>query len=188
MNSSEFNEEKLICTEYEQQGKRYIYKFKYCGKAHGIVNMYVPSNVITVMIAIDDEIFTCKCVKSIKYSTGKYKLVTAECFPLNLLDTSCAKISIIIKSYAHFNNTPKIRVMCEYVRSKCDLIDTNKIITDSKSPDDYYQNTNKYIRSRSKPKDIVSSYGSVPLSGMTFEISPGSASKGIGDILRCMDK
>ena len=203
MYGSEFNEEKLVCTEHEQQGKRYAYKFKYCGRAHGIVNLYVPAHVTTVFISIEEDIFSCKLTESIKYNTGQYKFVSSECFPINLLDIPSNKISVVIRSYAHFSNAPKIIAMCEYVRSQFNFgnfTDNLSTINDSKQGDDYYHNTTKYISSRSSPRDIISPLGtkqsqeptsiigSVPLSGINFATSPGSASKGISEVLRAMDK
>lgn len=196
MHGSEFNEEQLICTEHEQQGKKYAYKFKYCGRAHGIVNLYVPAHVTTVFISIEEDIFSCTLSESIKYNTGQYKFVCSECFPINLLDIPSNKISIVVRSYAHFSNAPKIIVLCEYVRNQFNFgnfTDNVSIVSDSKSKDDdHYYNTTKYVSSRnslqSSPRDIISPVGSVPLSGINFATSPGSASKGISEILRSMDK
>jgi len=206
-NSAEFSEEELVCTEHEKQSKRYAYKFKYYGRAHGILNIYVPAHVTAVILVLDEEFYTCQLVESIKYHNGRYKLVSAECFPINLIKTPSRKLSVVVKSYAHFSNAPHVIADCEYIRRLYNHKNPLGKHTDSDNNHDIelnddclYHNTTQFLSQgsfnnkrtvTSSPRNIKkkksSDYqhvGSVPLSGIPLSESPLSKSKGISDILK----
>ena len=137
MDVSEFNKEKLVCTEMTQTDvKTYAYKYKYFGNAHGIVNMYVPQSVISVYIKCDDEVdCDTKLINSIISWNGseQKKIVIAKCMPINFIRYSPKKVSIMIQSFAHHINTPEIIVECEYLRDDRMSNSMKNILTKSRS-------------------------------------------------------
>lgn len=184
---SEFSTEKLVATEYTQYDeKTYAYKFKYFGNASGIVNIFVPNDVLDVMIRCGDDIKTTRLVDSIVYN-GRKKYVKSDCLPINLNYYTKKKISLIMRSYAHKISTPEVIVVCEYlpkssVTENESNLDSSQNKTDIKSDDpklfgSEYRNTSNYInksrnisidRSTSEKYNDKFSPSSIPLGVFKF--------------------
>jgi len=187
MTDAEFNIETLVCTEHQRHGKSWIYKFKYFGNAHGIINIFVPACVSEVFVVYDEDVEKCKIDYSVVDPANK-KFVVSDKLPIDLSDISARKLSIIAKSYAHTINIPVFTVVCEYLRN---LYKTDGRISNSKIYSEYNKTKPQDIIG-SRPRNIINSgirgmdspqVGSVPMSSLPLGQSPLNGSKNINDII-----
>jgi hypothetical protein len=209
MAESEFNTETLICTEHQRHGKYWIYKYKYFGNAHGIINIFIPSSVIEVFLVIEENVEKCKIENSIVDPSHK-KFVISSKLPIDLNDIPQNKISFIAKSYAHNINTPIFTIICEYIRNIC-RAEADVYLSPSSSPSSpsskiniipqslntppsntkYLLNSthtkNTYTKSINIPNNNKYNYNnvanSIPISSIQFGQSPLNGSKNINDII-----
>ena len=137
MNLSEFNKEKMICTESmpkSDNNPAHGYKFKYFGKSDKIHNIYIPNDIICVYIVKGDKIDKNTSLISSSILHNK-KIVRSDFLPIVLCDNlsqydsecfvmeqkaieqkySSKKISIIVQSYSIV--IPEIIIECEYILS-----------------------------------------------------------------------
>lgn len=157
MMSSEFSFDKLRCTEHatHRDNKSFVYKYKYFGKANGIVNITASNDVFEAFISVDDNISKCGIIPS---KVGNGGFLTNSELPIDL--DKCKKFNLAIRSRSHPINPPTISIVCEY---------THTSSTVSKAKSIRRQNSSGFSPS------------SVPLSNVSFG-SPLNTSHGIMDI------
>lgn len=195
MNISELKLEELVCTEYSQYNeKTHAYKYKYYGNGHAIVNIYVPSDVIEVLIieGNKEKITKCELIPSIAYQNAK--VVYSDILPVDLTKNPANTISIVVCSVAHpFFNKPNVYISSEFIHGIDNSISQPLHIDELKN--NSYQHTEDYL-SQSKPMQIVrtnsqqyiqqfshQSPSSIPLSEISFTKSPHKSTN-LGDIIK----
>lgn len=118
---SEFNREKLVCVEFQEnilenkKRKGTVFKYKYLNeRSNGLSNIYVPNEIIEFYILRGNQVDDKIGLYPSKIDHEK-KVVVSRWLPLNFNEINRNSITFIAKSISNISVPPEITIDCEYL-------------------------------------------------------------------------